>query len=394
MKFRDGNFLTSERLSPHKELTPEGYLLCRDVPISRVGTFDYTGADVSMNAPVVHVGRPAEELFKPETIASFEGKPIVIGHDTFADPETWKKISIGHVQNVRRGEGDESGLLLADLLVLDKKGIDLIENGTLCEISCGYDANFVRDGADSGHQVGIVGNHVALVNQGRCGPVCSIGDGFMNEPKSSWKTMLRRLFRDGDEDKFNEALDKVDVKDADPEPAAEPAPAPAPSPEDRIAALEKAVGELTAFVQKLQSAEAAKEKPEQAADEEPAQPEPDPEAAPVDETVPAEESQEVLADAEDVCPGIKKTAADAKTGGFSKDVLNRLRRQALKAAGVKEFGDADTLDDASLAIAFKAAAELARAKNNPVAVHMADQAPRSTSNADLNKKFAEFWKEK
>lgn len=260
MKFRDGNFLTSERLSPHKELTPEGYLLCRDVPISRVGTFDYTGADVSMNAPVVHVGRPAEELFKPETIASFEGKPIVIGHDTFADPETWKKISIGHVQNVRRGEGDESGLLLADLLVLDKKGIDLIENGTLCEISCGYDANFVRDGADSGHQVGIVGNHVALVNQGRCGPVCSIGDGFMNEPKSSWKTMLRRLFRDGDEDKFNEALDKVDVKDADPEPAAEPAPAPAPSPEDRIAALEKAVGELTAFVQKLQSAEGSQGK--------------------------------------------------------------------------------------------------------------------------------------
>lgn len=391
MKFRDGNFLTSERLSPHKELTPEGYLLCRDVPISRVGTFDYTGADVSMNVPVVHVERPADELFKPETIASFEGKPVVIGHDTFADPETWKKISIGHVQNVRRGEGDESGLLLADLLVQDKKGIELIESGALSEISCGYDANFVQDGADSGHQVGIVGNHVALVNQGRCGPVCSIGDGFMNEPKSSWKTMLRRLFRDGDEDKFNEALDKVDVKDADPAPA--PAEQPAPSPEDRIAALEKAVGELTAFVEKLQSAEAANETPEKAADEETNEPAQVPEETPADTTVPPEESQEVLADAEDVCPGIKKPAADAKEGGFSRDVLNRLRRQALKSAGVKEFGDADTMDDNSLAIAFKAAAELARAKKNPVAVHVADQAPLTT-NAYLNKKFAEFWKDK
>ena len=42
MRFKDGQFFTVDKLSPHMEKTPEGFLLCRDVPISRVGTFDYS----------------------------------------------------------------------------------------------------------------------------------------------------------------------------------------------------------------------------------------------------------------------------------------------------------------------------------------------------------------
>lgn len=73
-KFKGGApFFTTERLSPHKEKTPEGYLLCRDVPISRVGTFDYAGSDVGFaDVPVVHVSRPEDELFNPDTMASLK----------------------------------------------------------------------------------------------------------------------------------------------------------------------------------------------------------------------------------------------------------------------------------------------------------------------------------
>ena len=206
-KFKDGGVFTTERIGPHRERTPEGYLLCRDVPISRVGDFEYTPLEAGIrgvNGKVI-LSRSAEELFKPETMASFEGKPVVIGHDTFADPSNWKDIAVGIVRNVRQGDGEERGLLLADLLLTDQKGIDLVESGELREVSCGYDAQTIDDGSGRGHQEGIVGNHLALVSRARCGSVCSVRDGFMAKEKSL-KTMLRSIFRDGDEDKFNEAL--------------------------------------------------------------------------------------------------------------------------------------------------------------------------------------------
>lgn len=360
-KFKDGApFFTTERLSPHKEKTPEGYLLCRDVPISRVGTFDYAGSDVGFaDVPVVHVSRPEDELFNPDTMASFEGKPLVIGHDTFADPDTWRRISIGHVQNVRR-DGD---LLMADLLVQDARGIDLIERGALDEISCGYDAGFVRDGEDSGHQTGIVGNHVALVKRGRCGSVCSIGDGAMTE-KTSLKSLLRRLFKDGDEESFNEALDSVTVN-----PAGETAGKTgdeeevpqAPTVDERLAALEKAVQDLTKTIAELQKPVADEDDPES---EEPVAEDTAEQADPEDaegEELGADESRDLISDAEDLCPGIQKPKADKIPVKDAEDLM----RRAMRGACASRFGDADTLSGKALSIAFKASADAARASRNP-----------------------------
>ncbi len=142
-KFRDGRFLTTEKISPLKEKTPEGYLLCRDVPISRVGSFEYSAAEVGLPniGHAVQVWRPEEQIFNPETIASFEAKPVVIGHARFADPDNWREIAVGTTQNVRRGEGDKSDFLLADLLLTDRKAIEAVESGDLKEVSCGYDAD-------------------------------------------------------------------------------------------------------------------------------------------------------------------------------------------------------------------------------------------------------------
>lgn len=357
MNFKDGQFLTVEHLSPHMEKTSEGYLLCRDVPISRVGEFEYSGLEVGIPSKGgrVLMNRTADELFRPETIQSFNAKPVVIGHARFADPENWKDITVGIVQNVRRGQGDQADELLADLLLTDRKGIDLVESGRLREVSCGYDASPVDDGDGKGHQVGIVGNHVALVEKARCGRACKIRDSEMKT--TNLKTFLRRLFRDGDEEKFNEALDQVkieELKDED-EDVITPPTDPTSPEDDRLAVLEHEYKEMAQKIQIIM--EKLEGKKEEQTDE-------DKEPAP-EEVVSEEETKQVLADAETVCPGMKRPQGDSADGKFTRNLLERIMRTALKDGGITQFGDSATLDGQALAIALKASAQAIRDKKNP-----------------------------
>lgn len=358
MNFKDGQFLTVEHLSPHMEKTSEGYLLCRDVPISRVGEFEYSGLEVGIPSKGgrVLMTRTADELFRPETIQSFNAKPVVIGHARFADPENWKDITVGIVQNVRRGQGDQADELLADLLLTDRKGIDLVESGRLREVSCGYDASPVADGDGKGHQVGIVGNHVALVEKARCGRACKIRDSEMKT--TNLKTILRRLFRDGDEEKFNETLDKLnveEVKDEEGEEVITPPTNPESPDDDRLAVLEHEYKEMAQKIQIIM--EKLEGKKEEQTDE-------DKEPAP-EEVVSEEETKQVLADAETVCPGMKRPQGDSADGKFTRNLLERIMRTALKDGGITQFGDAATLDGQALEIALKASAQAIRDKKNP-----------------------------
>lgn len=113
---------------------------------------------------------------------------VVIGHARFADPDNWREIAVGTTQNVRRGEGDKSDFLLADLLLTDRKAIEAVESGDLKEVSCGYDAD-TQETPQGIEQIGIVGNHVALVVSARCSG-CKIGDGSMT---TSLKTRLQEI---------------------------------------------------------------------------------------------------------------------------------------------------------------------------------------------------------
>lgn len=387
MKFNDGDILTIGRFSPHMEPTKEGYLLCRDVPISKVGQFEYSGFEAGLPAKNgrVLMSRTADELFSDDTIKSFNLKPVVISHARFADPQNWKDISVGIVNNVRRGEGQFADSLLADLLITDKKAIDLVKSGRIREVSCGYDANPISDGDGYGHQVGIVGNHVALVDKARCGG-CKIRDGQMT---TNLKTMLRRLFRDGDEDKFNEALDNVAVKEITDQdsgeptstPTQDPTDKPTPTPEDRLAILEKELSDLKTSIAELVKQKTADQDP-------PLEPKPEP----VD-IVSDDEANQVMADSETLCPGIKRPTGDAKNGKFSREVIQRTMRAALKGAGVTMFGDAATLDGDVLKTAFKAAVEMKRQANNPKAKPFGDSDTdgqhKRKSVQELND---EFWK--
>lgn len=175
-------FFTPSKLSENIKTTPEGFLLCLNVPIARTGWQDYGPGETPLEIGsdgVVWVYRDSKEVFRPQTIASFNAKSMTIKHpEDFVTPENWKELTVGMAQNIRRGdEKDEDGeeMLLADLLFTDKIAIGLIKNG-LREVSCGYDAEYEQTGEGEGKQFNIIGNHIALVEQGRAGSAYAIKD--------------------------------------------------------------------------------------------------------------------------------------------------------------------------------------------------------------------------
>lgn len=176
--------LIIEQLSDTRGLTPEGYLLCEGVTLARTGSMLYGAGEIPVAAKNgrVIISRGPEELFNPETIASFVGKAVTLEHppEKYVSPKTFTKYSKGTVLNPRRGEGEQQDILLGDLLFMDEAAIQTVlkekDEGGEREVSAGYVAAYEEDEPGKGRQVRIIGNHVALVKSGRCGPRCAIGD--------------------------------------------------------------------------------------------------------------------------------------------------------------------------------------------------------------------------
>ena len=57
------------------------------------------------------------------------------------NPSNWRENAHGHATNIRRGTGEQSDLLLADLVVKSSEAIRAIYQG-VDQISCGYDAEY------------------------------------------------------------------------------------------------------------------------------------------------------------------------------------------------------------------------------------------------------------
>lgn len=207
-------YLSVEKLGPKQHLTPEGFLICLEVPIARTGPQLYNADEVSEAIPLaglVKTEREAEQVFNEITMKSFEGKPVTIDHPVEdVDPTNWKRLAVGVVQNVRRGSGVDDNLLLADLLITDMAGIEAVRDG-LREVSCGYDAKFEQIEPGRGRLINIIGNHVALVEAGRCGSRCAIQDRSKSMTKKlGWLDRAKAAFHSRNEDDFTQALAEAD----------------------------------------------------------------------------------------------------------------------------------------------------------------------------------------
>lgn len=217
-------YLFNTRLGETRYRLGDGSLLCKDVPIARIGSQLYSALDLPKIKPdadgEIVVDRTADEVFSAETLASFEGMTVTIlhpeddaGNIMFVDPANWRELAVGHVQNVRRGTGQQSDLMIADLIIKDDEAIEYIENG-LREVSCGYDAEYEQTAIGKAKQYQITGNHVALVPNGRAGSRCAIGDrNTMATTKKSWITRFKQAMKTGDADTMNELLESAPTGD-------------------------------------------------------------------------------------------------------------------------------------------------------------------------------------
>ncbi|QNT79261.1 DUF2213 domain-containing protein [Entomobacter blattae] len=185
-KTEAGTFFIAYSLSDHRKVLPDGSLLCLGVPIASLEPMTYRGVEVVPLmqkyglAPMQQITAVREEgdLFNEVTIASLNTAPITLGHPATDDviPANYQQNSRGSATNIRRGEGEKSSFLMADLVVRDAEAIAAIADGKAGYISIGYSAQWVPVNETTFRQVDIIGNHIALVDNPRGGPSLKIGD--------------------------------------------------------------------------------------------------------------------------------------------------------------------------------------------------------------------------
>ena len=201
-------------ISPNQIETGEGFLICRNVPISRTGDQEYLGWEIGIpgagGGQIVTVHRP------PAALASFEGKPVTNDHPpVLIGPDDVKTYEMGHAQNVHRGDGEWEEYTLADLHIHDRELIDAVQSGKR-EISCGYECEYVPNGDGTYTQRNIRGNHVAVVERGRAGKRAAILDSDKKKAKEperkgnmNKKGLFFKLFGQAVKDKSPEEIEQM-----------------------------------------------------------------------------------------------------------------------------------------------------------------------------------------
>jgi len=150
---------------PRAYFTPEGYLKDRPI-LTSCGIFEYTNPDGSTRREL----RLPEDVFSPDSLRSYRGKPICISHEAgLIDKNNVAKNQIGTILS----EGERSGGdVVAEIIIHDT---DAMRTAGLKELSLGYNLDLDETpGVWNGQrfdarQRNIRINHLALVREARAG---------------------------------------------------------------------------------------------------------------------------------------------------------------------------------------------------------------------------------
>lgn len=108
----------------------DGYL--EDVPVvGRVGIQLYRNPDGSVRREL----RPPEEVFNADSLASFKGKPITLGHPGAVNSRNSRKHQVGTMLDVGRKDG---GNVAVPIIIHADEAISQAKSGRARQLSLGY----------------------------------------------------------------------------------------------------------------------------------------------------------------------------------------------------------------------------------------------------------------
>jgi hypothetical protein len=180
-------------LSRNLGRTVEDYLIAKDVAVSRTATIEpllygERELDLGTGDELVRVWRSRDSLFNPASMSSLEGKAVVHPHPSkFLSAADTAGLARGHCQNVRPGAerlSNDEWPLLADLVIFDPVLAAGIEDGSIRQVSPGYQCRYEPLENDDWEQVNLMYNHLALVATGRSGELVAVQDGASGDNMS------------------------------------------------------------------------------------------------------------------------------------------------------------------------------------------------------------------
>lgn len=145
--------------------TAEGYLVDRPI-VTSTGIFEYTEADGSVRREL----RLPEDVFDPESLKSYRGKPIIITHEAgLITKENVGDEEIGTIMSEGYRSGED---VRAEIIIHDTKKM---KSAGLKELSLGYNLDLEETpGVWNGQKYDAIQrniriNHLALVQEARAG---------------------------------------------------------------------------------------------------------------------------------------------------------------------------------------------------------------------------------
>lgn len=160
--------------------TEEGYLKDRPI-LTRTGIFEYAKPDGTVSREL----RLPEDVFAPESLSSYKGKPIIVTHDAgLVNKDNVHEEQIGTIltEGYRSGENVRAEIIIHDTDELKKCG--------LRELSLGYNLDLEETpGEWNGQpydaiQRNIRINHLALVQEARAGETARLNIDSRDSKKS------------------------------------------------------------------------------------------------------------------------------------------------------------------------------------------------------------------
>lgn len=165
-----------------KKVDTNGFWYIKHNPISKEGVFPYLGHTISESCEpnkIYKVYRPAKTLADSVETWDNPPKPFISEHTMLG--EGFTAIDDRPVQGVISNPEYKDGVLYADITVYSEDLKQEIENGKK-ELSLGYFCKYKKErGVFNGEvydyvQQDMVGNHIALVDAGRCGSDVKVYD--------------------------------------------------------------------------------------------------------------------------------------------------------------------------------------------------------------------------